>query len=201
VELSSKLGDKLSGDLSEAEAAAMLTQRIQQGDSSAEQQMVLRYEKQILLALTNKTRDRYIAEDMLQETWAVVLPKIRGGEVKDPTKLFWFILSVGKNRCLMKFRAKSSSEQQLSDEAQGQLQTGDLSPEQLLENKRLRQTIKDVLSSLPQQRDRELLMKFYLSKANKDELCDEYGLTKSHFDRVIYRARQRFISSWSQNEQ
>ena len=41
-------------------------------------------------------------------------------------------------------------------------------------------------------RDRELLVRFYLYEESKESLCRTFGLTELHFNRVIYRARDRF---------
>jgi RNA polymerase sigma-70 factor (ECF subfamily) len=41
-------------------------------------------------------------------------------------------------------------------------------------------------------RDRELLVRFYLHDEPKEELCRQYGLSDLHFNRVIFRARERF---------
>ena len=53
---------------------------------------------------------------------------------------------------------------------------------------------------MTQTRDQDLLKRFYLSGDTKGDLCAEYGLTDSHFDRVIFRARQRFKSIWESHK-
>jgi RNA polymerase sigma-70 factor (ECF subfamily) len=48
-----------------------------------------------------------------------------------------------------------------------------------------------VLEALPVTRDREIVKRFYLDEEDKERICGELGLSPVHFDRVIFRARQR----------
>ena len=48
-----------------------------------------------------------------------------------------------------------------------------------------------MLDELPTERDRQLLMRFYLDGTDKQQLCRELGLSPKHFDRVLMRARSR----------
>jgi hypothetical protein len=48
-----------------------------------------------------------------------------------------------------------------------------------------------LLDELPTERDRRLLIRFYIDGVDKQQLCRELGLTPNHFDRVLLRARSR----------
>jgi hypothetical protein len=45
---------------------------------------------------------------------------------------------------------------------------------------------------MPSSRDRELLRRFYLNDESRDRICQDLELTSEHFNRVIFRARNRF---------
>ena len=47
---------------------------------------------------------------------------------------------------------------------------------------------------MPTQRDREVVKRFYLDEEDKDAICRDLGLSALHFDKVIFRARQRMRS-------
>jgi hypothetical protein len=49
-----------------------------------------------------------------------------------------------------------------------------------------------MLEEMPATRDRELLVRFYLNDEEKDAICRELNLSQEHFNRVIFRARNRF---------
>lgn len=54
-----------------------------------------------------------------------------------------------------------------------------------------RDLLLEVLDQLSIPRDRELLRRFYLQDEDKEAICSDLGLSAQHFDRVLYRARQR----------
>ena len=45
---------------------------------------------------------------------------------------------------------------------------------------------------MPAARDRDILVRFYLNDEAKEEICRELRLSEEHFNRVIFRARNRF---------
>jgi DNA-directed RNA polymerase specialized sigma24 family protein len=51
--------------------------------------------------------------------------------------------------------------------------------------------IKQVMEELSQQRDKEILTRFYFESEGKVSICSDLDLTSAHFDRVIFRAKQR----------
>ena len=52
--------------------------------------------------------------------------------------------------------------------------------------------IRKVLQELPNLRDRQLLVRLYLNDEDKSSICRDLNLTEEHFNRVVYRARERF---------
>lgn len=52
--------------------------------------------------------------------------------------------------------------------------------------------MREVFRDLGTPRDRELLVRYYLHDEDKDSVCRRLGLTEAHFNRVIFRARERF---------
>jgi hypothetical protein len=59
------------------------------------------------------------------------------------------------------------------------------------DDRHLAQAVVALLEELPAERDRQLLMRFYLDGTDKQVLCRELGLSPKHFDRVLLRARTR----------
>jgi RNA polymerase sigma-70 factor (ECF subfamily) len=49
-----------------------------------------------------------------------------------------------------------------------------------------------VLAELGSERDRQMLLRFYVAGDSKEEICAEYGLSSLHFNRVLFRARERY---------
>ena len=42
------------------------------------------------------------------------------------------------------------------------------------------------------ERDREILLRFYIAEEDKDRIAADYGLSSLQFNRVLHRARQRY---------
>jgi len=66
----------------EASIAKQLVERIIAGDSSAETEMVERYHRGLVAMLYNRSKDRNLAEGVAQDTWILVLQKVRNQELR-----------------------------------------------------------------------------------------------------------------------
>jgi RNA polymerase sigma-70 factor (ECF subfamily) len=52
--------------------------------------------------------------------------------------------------------------------------------------------VRKLIGELPTDRDQQLLLRFYVAEEEKETICAELGLDSLHFNRVLFRARQRF---------
>jgi RNA polymerase sigma-70 factor (ECF subfamily) len=52
--------------------------------------------------------------------------------------------------------------------------------------------VRRVLAEMPSERDRQILFRFYLAEDDKESICLDLGLTSLHFNRVLFRARERY---------
>jgi RNA polymerase sigma-70 factor (ECF subfamily) len=181
---------------SEASVAEGLVQRIIDDDRNAEREMVERYHRGLVVMLYNRSRDRSLAEDIAQDTWIIVIQKIRGQQLRDQRKLAAFIIQIGKNQLIMNYRARDRHQHVSDDEV---LEHADQapSPEQQMSNQQLGQTLDELLAAMSTTRDPEILRRFYLIGDSKTELCNAYNLNEAHFDRVLFRARERFKKLWA----
>ena len=48
------------------------------------------------------------------------------------------------------------------------------------------------MSQLRTERDRTVLKKFLLEEVEKEQLCEELGIDKLQFNKILHRARMRF---------
>ena len=61
--------------------------------------------------------------------------------------------------------------------------------------------VRQVIGELASERDRQLLFRFYVADQDKHEIMELLGLDSLHFNRVLFRARQRFASLWQNRSQ
>lgn len=179
----------------EAKIAAQLVARIVAQDRGAEAEMVNRYQRGLLLMLKRRCNNDSQAQDIAQETWTIILRKVKRNELENPEKLASYIIQTGKNQLIMSFRANARYEYSPA-EAMTHFIAAEPSPERALEDERIVATVRELIDSLPTARDRELLRRFYVQEQRKEIICSELQLDELHFNRVLYRARQRFKKIW-----
>lgn len=61
--------------------------------------------------------------------------------------------------------------------------------------------VRRVLAEMASERDRQILFRFYVAEDEKDEICNDLGLTSLHFNRVLFRARERFRQLYRETSQ
>ena len=175
----------------EATQAGQLVARILAGEKSAEDELVQQYSRGVSIILNRATGDRSVSEDLSQETFQIVLEKIRRGEIREPDRLSGFICSLARNLASDHFR-KSRRLEGFADPDEAEL-IPESSPSQL--DRLLMQEKSKMVRKLLQEmseRDRQILYRFYIAEDDKDRICADLELSSLHFNRVLHRARERY---------
>ena len=174
----------------EAEIATGLVRRIASGDASAEGELVQRYSRGILYLLRRLAPE--LADDLHQETFRVVLERLRRRELDEPEGLAGFLRGIARNLVIAERRKSARRRTEADEEELAQAvhpAPGQLSAVLLDEEA---ETVRHLIRELPTERDRQLLLRYYVSEEDKESLCTDLGLDSLHFNRVLFRARQRF---------
>ena len=165
------------------------------GDRRAESRMLVALRPGVLAVLRFGAFHRWIdAEDLTQETLQVVVERVRSRTIDDPRKLFAFAAATARNMALNAARKMLRQQTVVDSELVDELaQNMESEPSDLTEadDRQLAQAVMALLDELPTERDREVLVRFYLDGTDKQQLCHELGLSPKHFDRVLMRARTR----------
>lgn len=177
----------------ESQIAKQLVHRIQQGDKAAEAEMIERYQRGLLFMLRHRSKNSDLANDIAQETWRIVLEKIRGNSIKSPSKLAAFIVQIGKNQLTMSYRGAHNTNVNIDDISPIDTQP---KPQQILERNNISLVVRKLLQELTVPRDKELMMRFYIKEEDKKTICEALALDDLHFNRVLFRARHRFKEIW-----
>lgn len=165
------------------------------GDKKAESRMLVALRPGVLAVLRFGAFHRWIdAEDLTQETLQVVVERVRARTIDDPRKVFAFAAATARNMALNAARKVLRQQTVVDSDLVDELaQNLEMEPSELSESddRHLAEAVMAVLDELPTQRDRQLLIRFYLDGHDKQQLCREFGLSPKHFDRVLMRARGR----------
>ncbi len=174
----------------EAEVAAGLVRRIASGDAVAESEMVERYSRGLVFML-RRMGSPDLADDLHQEAFRIVLERLRGKGLTEPERLAGFLNRTARNLFIADYRKKArrktddlSQAEAPADPAPSQLSRAVLDQEAAL--------VRQLIAELEPDRDRQLLYRFYIAEEAKERICADLELSSLHFNRVLFRARQRF---------
>jgi RNA polymerase sigma-70 factor (ECF subfamily) len=186
------IGTVSSSGIDQAQDAwRALVARIGGGDRAAETELVLSFSRPLRFLLERRCGDREAARDALQETFIVALRRLRRNELLRPEALPAFLRGIALNVVLGSERLAERRQVEYDMEAvHAVLDTG-ASPETRLEHGETVALVKRVIGEMKMARDREVLVRYFLSDEDKGAICRSLGLGPDHFDRVLHRARRR----------
>ena len=173
-----------------AEQASELVGRIEIGDGIAESELIERYVHSIKLILLKRTGSVQLANDLCQDTFIIALRKLRASELRKPQSLSAFIRQIAVNNCIDHFRREKRYIRQ-DDGIISLHQSHRDNKARGIDSQTTRAGIETALDQLAMSRDREILRRFYLVDEDKARICSALDLSSTHFDRVLYRAKQR----------
>ena len=179
----------------EREAAISLARRVLDGDVSAEGEMIERYSRGLRFMLRRRTRDPDHAEDLLQETWLVALNKIRSKGLEDPARLAGYLAGIARNLAIGEVRKAARQKTSANSELVDRIPDDSDNPYRKASRAEVCNHVRDLINGLSTERDREILNRFYVYEEDKPKICEQLGVDSTHFNRVLFRARQRLKSA------
>jgi RNA polymerase sigma-70 factor (ECF subfamily) len=132
-------------------------------------------------------------EDIVQDTFMLVIGKLQQGKINQPKTIMAYLRTTAINigfEYLRKDKKFTSALNQDLLEAIEDAKDDILST--IIWDDKIKY-VKQVLSELKIKRDKDILVKFYFEDCSKPSICQQLELTSDHFDRVLYRAKQRLM--------
>jgi RNA polymerase sigma-70 factor (ECF subfamily) len=169
-----------------------LVNRIRGGDCQAEAELVERYKCAVMSIIRREVGDAAVADDLYQETFCIVLEKIREGDIREPDKLSGFVCGVAKNR-VIKYFQRAARQESFTENVES-APVPHATPDQLDELLRKEEAgiVRQILGEMTNERDAQVLFRFYLEEHDKERIRADLGLTNLQFNRVLHRARERY---------
>lgn len=141
--------------------------------------------------ILRRVRDPEVAADILQDAAVTTLEKLRSGEIAHPENLGGYLYRVAINH-LRNHRRKDHTAQSSADGLDDLREPEDDPEWRSVGRPQWAKAARRLLEEMPGARDRDVLVRFYLNDEAKEEICQEMRLSSEHFNRVIFRARNRF---------
>ena len=173
--------------------------RLRDGEPSTQRHFVS-YFGQILDIML---RARYLppdgVDDVRQETLVRVIAILkRDGGIRQPERFGAFVNSICKN--VLRERTREGHRTATLEEHHLDLPDKIVDLERALITEETVQRVREILGEL-KRRDRDLLRALFLEEKSKDEICGQFGVDREYLRVLLYRAKDRFRSSFRQEAQ
>lgn len=176
---------------SSTQFAAELARRISVGDEVAENEFVRLLHRWLLFIVRRKFSRSSHHEDILQDAFMLVLHKLKQGEVNKPDSITSYLRTTAINIGFDYLKKDKKFDSAIDQDYMGFIKdTNENILSQIIWTDKVKY-VQQVIQELRTQRDKDILMDFYFNHLSKESICLELELTSEHFDRVIYRAKQR----------
>ncbi|MFW2403682.1 MAG: RNA polymerase sigma factor [Gammaproteobacteria bacterium] len=176
----------------EQSVAEDLVARIARGDESAETELWNRYSRGLLFLLRRRTRDPDLADDLRQETFRIALEKLRAGGLDDPGRLAAYLRGIAVNLVTGDWRKRVRRNTEPDSDRVAEAADVSADPMDEASRQQIAVAIDRLLAELGTTRDRHILRRYYVDEADKARICGELDISQTHFNRVLFRAKQRF---------
>ena len=181
-----KKNEKKKSEISEE-----LARKITTGDVFASNEFVRINYRWLLFIVRRKFSSSNNHEDIVQDTFILVIDKLQKGSIDDLNTIMAYIHSTAINigfeylRKDKKFAsAIDSNLLEIIEDAQEDILSSLIWNDKIV-------FIKSAMEGLKVERDKDILIKYYFDDKGKSAICKDLSLSSEHFDRVLYRAKDR----------
>ncbi len=169
-----------------------LVTAIRAGDQHAEASLVETFSRAVALLLDRHTSGRPEAEDLYQDTFRIALEKIRDGDPREPAKLPGFLSRLARNLAIEHYRKTGRRKTDTAGDDLPEVPSAGSTQLDLLVDCENAALVRRLLGELRNDRDREVLSRFYLADEDRSQIAQAFDLTSLQLNRVLHRARERY---------
>jgi RNA polymerase sigma-70 factor, ECF subfamily len=168
-----------------------LVERIRQEDPTGMEELYRIFARGIRFYLCRQLGPQEL-DDRVHDTFLIVVQAIRRGDLREPERLMGFVRTVVRRQVAAHIDdLVHSRREEVEIDVNSRLPDRSWNPEQSLASRENIALMRRVLDSLSQ-RDREILVRFYLQEESQDQICREMQLTETQFRLLKSRAKARF---------
>lgn len=151
----------------------------QNGNEEAFEVLLYRYKSKVYTAIYLIVKDRYVAEDLLQETFIKAINTIRSGRYNEEGKFSPWLSRIAHNLAIDHFRkCKRYPEIVLEDGSRilNSMEFSEESAESKQEKKDSKDRLRDFIKELPEEQKQVLIMRHFLQMSFQ-EIADRTGVS------------------------
>jgi len=146
------------------------------GNSKALEALIYRHKDKLLTSIYLLVKDRYLAEDIMQDVFVKVIDKLNTGKYTDEGKFFPWLMRISYNLCMDHFRKTKSMPVIRMNDGSDIFETLDFaepSPEQAMSSTQTRDRVRIMLDRLPADQREVIILRHYANLSFKEiaRLC------------------------------
>jgi RNA polymerase sigma factor (sigma-70 family) len=156
-----------------------LVSRYQNGNEGAFEILLHRHKSRLYTAIYLIVRDRYVAEDLLQETFIKAVNTIRGGRYNEEGKFLPWISRIAHNLAIDHFRKNKRYPEIVLEDGSGVLNSMDFADDSFESKQIMKDTasrLRGFIKELPVEQKQVLIMRHYL-KMSFQEIAERTGVS------------------------
>ncbi len=171
-------------------------ERLRSEDASTEGHFVAYFGELLKIKLRARMLPPDRVNDVSQETFLRVFKAVRKEDaIREPDRLGAFVNSICDN--VLREKQRNSFRDQPVEDCHFEIQDKKVDLEGMLDAKRLKERIRQILRQMPK-RDRDVLQAIFLEEKEKDEVCREFDVDRGYLRVIVHRAKDRFRSLYEQ---
>jgi len=160
--------------------------RLREGDRETEAHFHTYFRDLLFLKLRRRLNTLQAIDEVRQEVFTRVLERL--ADIRDGRKLGAFVNAIC-NRVLLEYYRADNRTVALGDEHLDVADPQD--PDSRLDAAQQKARVWRVINSLPD-RDGDILRAVFLEEADKDEICERFGVDREYLRVLLHRAKGRF---------
>ncbi|HLH04881.1 MAG TPA: sigma-70 family RNA polymerase sigma factor [Bryobacteraceae bacterium] len=170
---------------------ALLVEQIKAGEDTGMEHLYKLFSRGIRYYLCRQLGPQEL-EDKVHDTFLIVVNAIKRGDLREPERLMGFVRTVVRRQVAAYIEGAVHARREQAD-----LETGiavadkTQNPEQEAMGKQRAELMRSALAALSQ-RDRDILVRFYLKEQSQEQICREMELTETQFRLLKSRAKAKF---------
>jgi RNA polymerase sigma-70 factor (ECF subfamily) len=168
-----------------------LVMRIQRGEDSGMEDLYRLFSRGVRYHLCRQLGVQEL-DDKVHDTFLIVVQAIRRGDLREPERLMGFVRTVVRRQVAAHIdQVVHSRREELHLDVGVRIVDRGRNPEQNMAFKQKVDFMLEILGQL-NERDRDILTRFYLHEETQEQICQEMTLTETQFRLLKSRAKARF---------
>jgi len=172
-------------------------ERLRADEYRTQKHFVGYFSKLLLIKLKPRLRSRQDVEDVQQIIFARFFQNLRKENgIRDAKCLGSYVNSICNNVLLEHYRRRVP--EQIDDPIANTIPDPGKNAEQIVVDEETKRIVREILESLPE-RDQRILREIFLEERDKDEVCKDYGVSRSYLRVLVLRAKDKFREKMRQD--